>query len=139
MAGGRTNTQRIEDLESLTANLSARLDVHDFALKNLTDLLTRAEQSVSAATVRLAVVDVQVTDIGTLKVAIENLRGLEMELALLRKDVEGLKSWKEDVKKERDEASRRRWAFGPNVVAAIISGIISLGIALLVVSLNKSK
>jgi hypothetical protein len=93
MPGGRTNTQRIDNLESLTANLSARLDVHDFALKNLTDLLTKAEQSVSAATVRLAVVDVQVTDIGDLKEGMKNLRGLEKDLALLRQDVEGLKSW----------------------------------------------
>jgi hypothetical protein len=47
----------------------------------------------------------------------------EKEIALLKRDVEELKKWKEDQKKERDEWNRRLWAFGPNVLGAFISGI----------------
>jgi hypothetical protein len=48
-------------------------------------------------------------------------RDYEKEIALLKRDIEDLKKWKDDEKKAADERSRRLWAFGPNLVAAIIS------------------
>ncbi len=57
----------------------------------------------------------------------------------IKKDVDVLGKWKDELKKERDEAARRIWAFGPNIVGAIISGIISFVTAMLVVWLNKPQ
>jgi hypothetical protein len=53
----------------------------------------------------------------------------EKGIALLKREVEELKKWKEDQKKEHDEHGRRLWAFGPNLLAAII-GIIGVFISL---------
>jgi hypothetical protein len=82
-------------------------------------------------------VAVHLEGIAALKAGLEKLTVVEKELALLKKDVESLGKWKEDLKKERDESARRLWAFGPNALAAIISGFISLTVALLVAWLTK--
>ena len=56
----------------------------------------------------------------------------EKEIALLKREVEDLKQWRAEQKKERDERDRRLWAFGPNVLGALISGLISAVVAYLV-------
>ena len=71
-----------------------------------------------------------------LKGTLVTLASIEKDLVAFRKDLESLQKWKDEMKTERDEAARRLWAFGPNLLAAIISGLISLGVALLVVWLR---
>jgi septal ring factor EnvC (AmiA/AmiB activator) len=56
-------------------------------------------------------------------------REFEREIALLRREIDDVKKWKEDLKKDRDERSRRLWAFGPSIVAALISGAIAAVVA----------
>src|ERR1017187_942701 len=53
----------------------------------------------------------------------------EKEIALVKRELEDLKKWKDEQKKEHDEWSRRTWAFGPNVIGAIVSGIIAALVA----------
>jgi predicted RNase H-like nuclease (RuvC/YqgF family) len=53
----------------------------------------------------------------------------ERVIALLQREVEELKKWKDDKKKQDDEWSRRLWAFGPNLLAAVIGGLIAAAIA----------
>jgi hypothetical protein len=53
----------------------------------------------------------------------------ERELAALRREIEELKNWKAETKKQGEEWSRRIWAFGPNLVAAVIGGLIAAGFA----------
>ena len=59
----------------------------------------------------------------------------------LKRDVDELKKWRTDQKLEKDEASRRWWAFGPNITAALIGGFITLvGVAVnLAVTLSLRK
>jgi chromosome segregation ATPase len=59
------------------------------------------------------------------------------EIVHLRRDLEGLQKWKDDLKKEKDESSRRLWAFGPNIVGALISAIVGGGVAYLVTHILK--
>ncbi len=49
----------------------------------------------------------------------------EKQLALLQREIDDLRRWKDDHKKERDEQNRRLWSFGPNIVGAVISGIVA--------------
>jgi hypothetical protein len=50
----------------------------------------------------------------------EEDRGRETYIHLKR-DVDDLKKWKADQKQEKDELTRRKWSFGPNVAAAVLT------------------
>jgi chromosome segregation ATPase len=60
---------------------------------------------------------------------------LKTRCSLLERDAESVGKWRDDLKRQRDEWLRRMWAFGPNIVAAIISSITTL----FVLWLNKPK
>ena len=51
------------------------------------------------------------------------LRADEGNIAGLQSSVSSLSKWRDDQEKQKAEWLRRLWAFGPNLVAAIISGI----------------
>ena len=74
-----------------------------------------------------------------MKAAIAELRAIQVKLALLEKDIEAINKWKEDQKKEREEGARRFWAFGPSLVSAIISAIVSGSLFFLARWLNQPK
>ena len=95
---GKTNTEKITELEKLGATLVERLDT---ALKEV-EVVDRAHSE-------------------TARVVADLRREYEKEIVLLKREVEDLKKWKEDQKKAGEERSRRLWSFGPNVVGAVIS------------------
>ncbi len=113
----KSPTERINELERLAALLNERLDATRKELEGET--AARADVAKDLADLR--------KDFGEWKT----------QFALLQRDFAGLSQWKEELKKEKEETARRLWAFGPNFVAAIMSGIISLLVALLVLWLNK--
>jgi hypothetical protein len=139
MAGGRTNTERIEILESQAANLSARLDVQDIVLKGIDELLRKSVTAAEGNNSKITVIEERLLVLVDLKGSLSTIASLEKDFVAVRKDLESLQKWKDELKKERDEAGRRLWAFGPNPLAAVVSGVISLGITLLVVWLNRSR
>lgn len=49
-------------------------------------------------------------------------RESEKEIALLRREIEEFRIWKE-------ERGRRLWAFGPTLLGALISGIVAFSVA----------
>ena len=102
---GRTQGDRIGELEKLGTTLGERLH---FAREQLSVLLVARSEVAEA------------------------LADLRRDFALLKQEFEQLKLWRDDQKKERDERSRRLWAFGPNIVGALISGIIAAIVALLI-------
>lgn len=57
---------------------------------------------------------------------------MRLDLLALRKDVDALTKARDDARREREEGTRRLWAFGPNLLAAVVAGAISLGCSLLV-------
>ena len=142
MAGGKNNTQRIEALESQAANMSARLDVHDREIKGISEVLKKSADATEGHASKITVIEQQILLLD-LKGALTAITTIEKDLLILRKDLDNLGKWKDDQKKAGDEAARRFWAFGPNVAAAIISGIITLlGIGFsvgLTYWLNKTK
>jgi hypothetical protein len=48
-----------------------------------------------------------------------------LQLSHLKRDIEDLKKWKDDLGKESEERKRRWWAFGPNVTAAILTILLA--------------
>lgn len=132
---GKTNTDKIDELNVICATLSARLDVLLREVSaNATDH-SETSNSLAALKTQLAIVEVHVGGIEPLKAALQAITVLEREITLLKKDLDGLNKWKEESKKDKDEAKRRLWAFGPNLLAAFISALV----ALLVVWLNQKK
>jgi hypothetical protein len=72
------------------------------------------------------------TDHENLEVIVHDIRReFGLELALLKRDVEGLKKWKEELKRDRAEHARRAWAFGPNVAGALVNVFLSALVAYL--------
>jgi len=94
----RTDGDKIDDLEKAFATLSERLD----NVRKDLDL-----------------VGSRLNDVGA------GFANLNKELALLRNDVENLQKWKDESKKDKDEQTRRLWAFGPNIAGAIVSVLLS--------------
>lgn len=101
----QTDGDKIDNLEKVYATLIERVD-------NVRDDLKR--------------VDLAGGDMA------KELRELKTEFALLKKEVDGLRVWKDEQKKEKDEHTRRLWAFGPNVVGAIVNVLLSAAVSGLV-------
>jgi hypothetical protein len=49
----------------------------------------------------------------------------ETEIALLKREIDELKKWKEDVKKSEEEWSRKLWMILPPVIAVLVSNAIT--------------
>jgi hypothetical protein len=56
----------------------------------------------------------------------ETLAAIQLNLVGIGRDIESLKRWREDLRKEREERAKRLWAFGPNITAALIAGFITI-------------
>jgi hypothetical protein len=125
MAGGKNNTQRIETLESQAARMSARLDVHETLIKGLDELLKKCADASEGHGSKITIIEQQLF-IVDLKSAMAIIASMKEDLVAIRKDIENLQSWKAEQKKEKDEAIRRWWSFGPNIAAALIGGLITI-------------
>ena len=99
-------------------------------IDELTKTTAALEEGLKAANLQLnAIYDAHSKTAETLA----NLRREhEKEIALLKHEVDDLKKWKEEQKKERDELSRRLWAFGPNAIGAVINVLLAAIVAYLV-------
>jgi chromosome segregation ATPase len=52
-------------------------------------------------------------------------RTTEREIALLQREIDELKRWKEDVKKREEEWGRKLWMILPPVLAVLVSNAIT--------------
>jgi hypothetical protein len=100
----------------------------------LGDKVERLQESVTTLVERVSgiskTLDGLGSDLSTTKQAISDLRReLEKEVALLKREVEELKNWRADQKRQGEEWGRRVWAFGPSLLAVLVSGLISAAIA----------
>src|SRR4051794_25920615 len=102
----KTDGEKIDELQTLVASITERLDQ---TIKSLEALYQRHKETASAAA--------------------DLRREYEREMALLRREVEDLKRWKDDQKREREERSRRLWSFGPNVAGAVINVLLAALVA----------
>jgi hypothetical protein len=135
----KTDGEKIDDLLVKTAALDARLIGHDQQFETLSELVKKAQDIAGVHLEKITSVEKEVIVLVDLKGRVGAIASIREDLVAIKKDLDGLKSWKDEQKKERDEAARRKWAFGPNLVAALVSGIISVGIALLVWWLNRPR
>ena len=125
---GKTNTTRIEQLEDLTKNLAARLDVYDVQIKGALEVLQKGTETTAGHTAKIIIVEQQLLVLADFKKCMDTVSTIQQDLVGIRKDLESLRSWKDELKKEKDEWKRRWWAFGPNLSAAIVSAIVALAL-----------
>ena len=102
----KTDGEKIDELKDAVAQLTERLQNGIDDLNSFEDKLTELARSLA---------DLRRED--------------EKDIALLKRELEELKKWKDEQKKEHDEWGRRAWAFGPNVIGAVVSGIIAALVA----------
>ena len=100
---GKTQADRLLDLENVVPRIDMKLQTSEKAA----DALSCAHQET-------------VGKVGDLRLAFETT------IVLLKKEIEDLKKWKEEQKKETEERTKRIWAFGPNALAALIGGLFAL-------------
>jgi len=65
----------------------------------------------------------------TVRTVADLRREHEREIALHRREIEDLKLWRFELKKEREELSRKVWSFGPSIVGALVGGIMAATVA----------
>jgi len=123
---GRNLTQRIEILESHASSVASRLDVHDTLIKGLSTLLDKGAIVADGHSSKIVVIEKELIVLAGMKDVKTALAQLEKDSLGMKKDIESLIKWKEDLKKEKEETVKRFWSFGPNLVAAFVSGIITL-------------
>ena len=63
------------------------------------------------------------------KELVSKLHEYRRELDALQREIGDFKKWKERQEKSKEEWMRRLWAFGPNLVAALIAGVVALVVA----------
>jgi hypothetical protein len=67
MAGGKNNTERIEELEDKAANFAARLDVHDTRIDQIGGLVRKCEELAQGHVSKITVVEQQLLVLPNLK------------------------------------------------------------------------
>mgnify|MGYP000912641004 CR=1 FL=1 len=105
----RTNTDKIEEIEKSIAIFGERLNHLREDTKSNSSQLSETTKAFAE---------------------------LKTEIALLRKELEGLQKWKEELKKVKEETVRRVWAFGPNVLGAIVSVLLGALVSAIVAYLT---
>jgi uncharacterized coiled-coil DUF342 family protein len=94
----KTDGDKIDELEKIAATLTERLDTVRNEIQNASRDLAEALKGFSE---------------------------MKTSIALLKKDCEGFQKWKDETKQEKNEQTRRWWAFGPNIVGAIVNVLLS--------------
>jgi chromosome segregation ATPase len=125
MAGARSNTTRIENLEDKASNMSSRLEVHDVLIEKMNEALSRWTEAAEGHSSKITIIE-QTLVLVDLKKVQTAIADLEKDSVALRKDLEVLQKWKDELKKEKEETTRRWWSFGPNITAALIAGTVTL-------------
>jgi hypothetical protein len=105
----KTDGEKIDELEKLGERLTERIDTTRKELEAVYDAHSETARAVA-----------------------DMRREYDRQITLLTREVEELRSWKADTKKHSEEWSRRLWAFGPNLLAAVVGGLIAAAVAYLV-------
>jgi hypothetical protein len=122
---GKDNTTRIETLETQSANLAARLDVFGAELRAISELLRKAGTATEGHTLKITVLEQQVTVITALKDSVEALKELKTELKGLQKDIEVCKNWQEEEKLRRLTWGNRLWMLLPPLLGVIVGSLLT--------------
>jgi precorrin-6B methylase 1 len=98
--------------------------------KTLTDRVIDLEKAGAVVFERLGLSqerlnEVSAVQVDTARATSDLRREYERIIALLQRDIDDLKKWKDEQKKEREERTRRAWAFGPNLTAALLTIVLA--------------
>lgn len=98
--------------------------------QTLTERVTALERVVDTHATRLAAVERYVRRVDNAQALGTNLltdlkREFDRDTALLKREVEDLKAWREEWKRGSDEFGRRLWMIVPPILAAVVSSALT--------------
>ena len=94
----KTDGEKVDELVVLTADLAARLVSLDDRFKALAELLQRATDTAGVHLEKITSVEKQVVVLVDLKGSVSAIASIREDLIGIKKDVESLKSWKDEKK-----------------------------------------
>lgn len=116
----KTNEDKIDELTKIVSELVAQFRALDGQLAGMVAEKGELSKEVASFGKLLAVLDQQIKDLRGWKDSFGSFDQLKVELALVRKEIEDLKKWQEEVKKQKDEWGKRIWALvGPLLGATV--------------------
>jgi hypothetical protein len=117
---GPTNSEKIARLEEITSNINLQLQALEFQIKVVLEEQKIGGQTAENHSVKIVEVEKTLLVLQESKGSQQAISDIQKTLVSIAKDLEKLTHWKDELKKEKDETARRLWAFGPNLVAALI-------------------
>jgi chromosome segregation ATPase len=117
--GGTTPTEKVHELSKIVATLSAGVDALRAELKGVAAEQSKSTDGLTHFKTNLAVLEQRLIELKSRNDSFGSLEDLKVKLALIGKDIEELKKWQEDARKQKDEWGRRLWALAGPVLAAI--------------------
>ncbi len=115
----RTNEDKIEELTKFAASVNQQIQALDGQLKGFVGDKAEIGKEISAVGKTLVVLEQQLKDLRIWKESFGSIDQVKIENALLRKELEDLKKWRDEVKAKKDEWGKRLWAMAGPLVGAI--------------------
>jgi len=117
----RTLEDKVDDLTKLVATLTQQVRTLEAQLDGITTERADLAREVGANGRSLAVLEQQLKELRGWKDGFGSVDELKVEQALTRHDLEELKKWQEEIKKQTDEWSRRIWTLISGIIIALVS------------------
>ncbi len=117
----RTLEDKVDDLTKLVATLTQQVRTLEAQLDGITTERADLAREVGANGRSLAVLEQQLKELRGWKDGFGSVDQLKVEQALARHDLEELKKWQEEIKKQTDEWSRRIWTLISGIIIALVS------------------
>ena len=115
---------KVDDLTKLASGLVEQMRAFEGRLEGSASHQAEVSREIGSFGKSLAVIEQQLKDLRSWKDGFGSVDQLKIDLALLRKELDELKRWQEEVKKQKDEWGRRLWALFSAIVVALIGWAI---------------
>lgn len=116
----KTLEDKVDDLTKLVAGHVEQFRALDGQLSGIVAEKGELAKELAAFSKSLVVIEQQTKDLRGWKEGFGTIDQLKVDLALLRKEIEDLKKWQEEVKKQKGEWGRRLWALAGPLLGATV-------------------
>ena len=116
----KTLEDKVDDLTKLVSGHVEQFRALDGQLSGIVAEKAELAKELAAFGRSLVIIEQQTKDLRGWKEGFGTIDQLKIDIALLRKEIEELKKWEEDVKKQKDEWGRRLWALAGPLLGAVV-------------------
>jgi hypothetical protein len=118
---GKTNTEKINDLEITVAILSSQVTNVQAQLDGIGGEQGKAADSLADFKTQVVLLHQHVSELKAWRESFGSITDMKTEVALLKRESDELKGWKDDIKRKEEERGRKIWMLVPPILAAILS------------------